>query len=277
MSVGVVGGLSITTSSRAAPVRGSTALAPRVVRRPRRSTGGGTDVRLAARLHGRHPLSRGYCGRRIDLTCCTTVPDVPRVWILSSTRGGVWYRIEPSDGLEFDTGSPTRSRPSLRRQPSLRACWEFLYCAPDEIPRLDPTVHIGVESRSATGPAAGDDYWHAVTRVAVACSCRAGCSCGRGRRSPRGHGSWRAAWSSRCGAARRRRDVPVDADGARWVIADSQVDVRDTTGAGDSSAGAIVAAVSAGADSRPPRHSREAPHASCSSDWGIPPSPVPTR
>jgi sugar/nucleoside kinase (ribokinase family) len=251
MSVGIVGGLSIDHlvneqhGARFNCLGGPglyAALGARLV--------AGTDVRLAARLPQSTPAFwRVLRAAGIDLTSCTIVPDVPRVWILNSTRGRRLVPVEPPSGLEFDTGSVDPEPPVVPPATFFDRLLGVLYCAPDEIPRHDPTVHIGVDPDQLQVLRRGDDYWHAVTTgraVLLPSRVQLAAVAGDPRAATR-------ELAGRLGVSVvARLDVDgmyaVDADGARWVIRDSRVDVRDTTGAGDSSAGAIVAAVSAGAD-----------------------------
>jgi sugar/nucleoside kinase (ribokinase family) len=124
-----------------------------------------------------------------------------------------------------------------------------LFCSPPALPDTGANLLVAVDPDQRYVRAHGDDYWRAVavpggvllpSRVQLA-----GVDA-----DPRRAARRLVATTGVRVIARLDADgmLAVDTDGRRWTVTDDNVRVVDTTGAGDASAGAIAAALNAGAD-----------------------------
>jgi sugar/nucleoside kinase (ribokinase family) len=212
----------------------------------------GTTVRLLANLPtSTAAFTEVLTGAGVDLTSCHTTPDIPRVWILTSARGRRLLPIEPPPGSEFGTDDETADEHPLPAADAdfFNGLSGVLYCSPDHLNQSPTPMLTGVDPDQRHILDRGEDYWQAIAaRPGILLPSRVQLA----TVAPEPRAAARAL------ATRLRVDVAarldadgiytVDTTGAQWLIQDSRVNAVDTTGAGDTSAGAIVAALAAGAD-----------------------------
>jgi sugar/nucleoside kinase (ribokinase family) len=248
-TVGIVGGLSVDHLVRE-PVGARfhclggpglyAALGARLV--------AGTAVRLLADLPAATPAFTDVLREAgVDLTHCRRTPDVPRVWILTSARGRRIVPLDAPAGSEFDTGDDPGPAPPPVGEAFRVGLGALLYCSPS---RLEPAPTLtGVDPDQRLVLRHGMEYWQSITshpgvllpsRVQLATVAP----------DPRAAARHLAVQLRVPVVARLDVDGmhAVDPTGAEWSITDDDVEVVETTGAGDASAAAIVAALAQGAD-----------------------------
>jgi sugar/nucleoside kinase (ribokinase family) len=250
--VGVIGGLSIdhlvidpvgARFSRPGGPGLYAALGARVV--------AGIDVRLYAGLpRSTNAFTEVLSATGVDCAHCPKTVDVPRVWVLNSAQGRRLVPTTPPPGLEF--GSDDETLDDVAAAPS-SAFFEglagVLYSSPTTIPTPASTALVGVDPDQRQVLDQGDEYWQSIAvQGGVLLPSRLQLTMLSA--DPR-EAAARLAASYRISVV-ARLDVDgmyaVDPTGDAWTVHDSRVDVLDTTGAGDTSAGAIIAALAAGAD-----------------------------
>lgn len=213
----------------------------------------GTRVRLLALLPDDEPRFSALFGRLgIDASGCARVASVPRVWMLTSAEGRRVVETRPrSVELEGAPGEePGESEDEEETLPPASVLPDLdglLESSPLERPAMEARV-VGIDPHQLPLQRDGLRYL--------------------GRVSPAGalvlpsRVQLRLLDADPRAAARRIRDelgldvvARLDADGmavvtrdGEWTVRDPDVRVVETTGAGDSSAAAIVAALAAGAD-----------------------------
>lgn len=209
----------------------------------------GTSVELCANLPDDEPrFGRLFAELGIGTGACLAVPEVPRLWILNSAEGRRILPTRPPGGVELETaGEPDEEIP-LPRAAALGAVDALLDSSPEDPAGLAPGVLVGVDPHQLRLGESGLDY---LARV-----------------SPPGSVILPSRVQLRLVdpdvrvAARRIRDelgrsvvARLDAEGMLVLDAaggpassvhDRAVRVVETTGAGDASAAAIVAALAAG-------------------------------
>lgn len=251
--VGIVGGLSIDhlVSEPASAARFNRLGGPGLYAALGARLVPGARVRLLANLPASTPaFRRVLTDAGVDLTACPTVPDVPRVWLLTSTRGRRLVPVEPPAGSEFATDDDVDEAPVPAPDPRFfGGLAGVLYCAPSHLGRGPTRLLTAVDPDQRRVRDLGEEYWHAmvadpgvllpsrVQLAGVAAEPRAAA-----RLLARRHDVKVAARLDAEGI------YAVEPAGAEWLIQDGRVEVVDTTGAGDTSAGAILAALAAGAD-----------------------------
>ena len=212
----------------------------------------GTEVRLHTALPRSTPeFTRTLRAAGVDLGTCTEVPDVPRLWILNSAQGRRIVHTKPPLGLELDARDGPDPECDNAELPTafLRELDGILYCAPRSIHATSNGSVVGVDPDQHQIHSRGSEYWRAIaipggvllpSRVQLATL------------GPEPHiaAQQLAASTGLCVAARLDTEgaYAVDPTGRHWTIRDDHAEIADTTGAGDASAGAIVAALAAGAD-----------------------------
>jgi sugar/nucleoside kinase (ribokinase family) len=228
----------------------------------------GTAVRLLADLPAAAPAFAGVLREAgVDLTHCRETPDVPRVWILTSARGRRIVPLDAPAGSEFDTaddlGPPLPPVVSDFR----RGLDGLLYCSPS---RLEPTPTVtGVDPDQRLVLRHGMRYWQSIrsdpgvllpSRVQLATVAP----------DPRAAARELAVHLRVPVVARLDADGmhAVDSTGSQWSITDHHAEVNETTGAGDTSAAAIVAALAHGADLPTAAAYGVSVARICLSDWG---------
>jgi sugar/nucleoside kinase (ribokinase family) len=187
----------------------------------------------------------------IDITFAPQVEDVPRVWIVTAPEGRRIFSTSPPSGNELADidARDLRDERSAPNAPFLAGLDGVLYCSPSSLPDTPSSTLVAVDPDQRCVQARGDGYWRAIavpggvllpSRVQLAGI------------DPDPHRAARrlAAITGVRVIARLDADgmLAVDASGREWTVTDRDVHVVDTTGAGDASAGAITAALSAGAD-----------------------------
>jgi sugar/nucleoside kinase (ribokinase family) len=210
----------------------------------------GTDVRVSCPLPDDDPrFTRLLDACGADLRYVTRVPTVPQLWILNSAFGRRIVKQSTGAGTELERPEPD---PEDRLPPSAAEFYDGLdglvSSSPELRPPCDGTVRIGLDPHQDLVAAGGLTYLRdVVTAGTVLLPSRVQLTLLDA--DPR-----RAA---RTLAA--ELDLPVvarlDAEGAyvatadgTWSVRDRAVEVVETTGAGDSSAAAVVAALAAGAE-----------------------------
>jgi sugar/nucleoside kinase (ribokinase family) len=211
----------------------------------------GTDVRLHAAIPRSTPgFASVLDAAGIDLEFCVAVPDVPRVWILTAAQGRRLVPTTPPPGLEVgDADEGVSGEQPQPPPPFFDGLAGLLYCAPRTFGRGPAGVLVGVDPDQREVRGRGDDYWRSVavpggvllpSRVQLVAL----------GPDPR-QAARRLATTTGVDVV-ARLDVEgihtVDRSGEEWSIHDTDVTVVDTTGAGDASAGAIVAALAQGID-----------------------------
>jgi sugar/nucleoside kinase (ribokinase family) len=247
--VGIVGGLSVDHVVREpAGARFSCLGGPGLYAALGARLVAGTEVRLLTGLPAVVPaFARTLQAAGVDLASCRGIDDVPRVWILTSERGRRIVPQEAPAGSEFAAGDDLGPEPPPVAPAFRDGLDGLLYCSPV---RLEPSpVLTGVDPDQRLVLRHGMRYWESVAaRPGVLLPSRV--QLATVATDP--------ARAARDLAVRLR--VPVvarlDADGMvaiepcgkQWTITDDAVEVVETTGAGDASAAAIVAALAHGAD-----------------------------
>ena len=206
----------------------------------------GTLVRLHTALPESEPdFATTLNSAGIDITHCVEVPDVPRVWILDSPHGRRVVSAAPPTGIELDAPEP---EPEHGRPALVDGVDGVLLCSPRALDVQAGAV-VGVDPDQREVARHGLAYWHSIavpggvllpSRVQLAGLAP----------DPRQAARHLATTTGVAVVARLDRDgaYAVAPDGRSWSVRDEHVELIDATGAGDASAGATVAALSAGAD-----------------------------
>ncbi len=211
----------------------------------------GTRVRLRCELPDAVPeFAETLTAARVDLSACTAVPDVVRVWLLDAPQGRRLVSTRPPPGLEIAGADDVIPAPEPDDNGFFTGLDGLLFCSPARLDRrYEGRTVVGVDPDQSLVNTLGWDYWEAV-RIASGVLLPSRVQLAALGAEPR------AAAERLAG----RLDVPViarlDADGAyavdpagpSWTVRDPAAEVVDTTGAGDTTAGATVAALAAGAD-----------------------------
>ncbi|MET8944565.1 PfkB family carbohydrate kinase [Streptomyces sp. NPDC004542] len=212
----------------------------------------GTDVRVSCPLPGDDPRFAALFDRfGWDLGHCAAVPAVPAVWILNSAHGRRIVSQHPQAGTELEGPREEKNEEEETSPEPPTAFFEGLdglvASSPARRPAAAPGTLVGLDPHQTLVARHGTGHLRAVTTAeTVLLPSRVQLTLVD--RDPR-----RAA---RDLAAALR--VPViarlDREGAyvvtgddTWSVRDSRVTVVETTGAGDASAGAVVAALAGGA------------------------------
>jgi sugar/nucleoside kinase (ribokinase family) len=208
----------------------------------------GTAVRLLADLPVAAPAFTDVLGEAgVDLTNCGSTPDVPRVWILTSARGRRIVPLDAPAGSEFDAGHDPGPAPPPVGEAFRAGLDGLLYSSPG---RLEPAPTLtGVDPDQRLVLRHGMEYWQSIaSRPGVLLPSRV--QLASVAPDPRAAARELAVHLRMPVVARLDVDGmhAVDPAGARWSITDDAVEVVETTGAGDASAAAIVAALAQGAD-----------------------------
>ncbi|MDR1431914.1 MAG: PfkB family carbohydrate kinase [Propionibacteriaceae bacterium] len=213
----------------------------------------GVEVRLAANLPADEPRFAELCDQLgVDRRYCVDVPAATRLWILNSFEGRRIVGTAAPTPVELEM--PGESKLAESEPPAdPRFCSgldALLESAPIRRPQVDAGLRVGIDPHQVPMRTEGIGYLRRVTPPAgIVLPSRVQL----------------ALIDSDVREAARRvsieLDTPVvarlDQDGIfvvdaaaahEWAVLDSEVKVEETTGAGDSSAAAIMAALALGAD-----------------------------
>lgn len=211
----------------------------------------GTAVELCANLPDDEPrFRRLFDELGVGLGASTAVPEVPRLWILNSAEGRRIVPTRPPGGVELESREPAEEERPLPPATALGPVDALLDSSPETAAGLAPGVLVGVDPHQLLLGESGLDYLERVSPPgAVILPSRV---------------QLRLIDPDPRAAARRIRDelgrsvvarldaegmVVLDAEGGPGAsVRDEEVRVVETTGAGDASAAAIVAALAAGRD-----------------------------
>ena len=232
----------------------------------------GTGIRLSCPLPGDDPRFTALSDRfGWDRRYCPAVPDVPRVWILDSVRGRRIVSLEPPAGTELEHGG--RADPGDGTLPPPPAAFfdgidALVASAPAERPAVTPGTRTGLDPHQVLIARHGTAHLHAIaTPDTVLLPSRVQLTLLDP--DPR-----RAARDLAAGL-RLPVVARLDAEGVyvatadgTWSVRDARVAVVETTGAGDASAGAVVAALAGGADPVEAAAFGVAAARTALSDWG---------
>ncbi|MCJ1697353.1 carbohydrate kinase family protein [Rathayibacter caricis] len=211
----------------------------------------GTAVRLATALpEDDDRFGALFEDLGIDTTWSSSVPTVPRVWILNSPEGRRIVATAPPSAVELELGEqPLEAEPAL---PDADGFGEGLQALLDSSPlarsRAGASTVTGVDPHQLALHSEGLRYLRRVTPangILLPSRVQLGLIDGDARAAAR-----RLASELQVPVvARLDREgmYLVTAEGT-WTMHDEAVRVRETTGAGDSSAAAILAALAGGAD-----------------------------
>lgn len=211
----------------------------------------GTDVRVSCPLPEDDPrFARIFDEFGVDRRHCRQVPTVPRLWILNSARGRRIVTQHTPAGTELDGHRPELDEdplpsPAVGFQDGLDG---LVASSPAERPAADPKTRVGLDPHQTLVADHGLRYLRRVvsaTTVLLPSRVQLRLLDDDPRRAARsladGLGLPVVARLDAEGS------YVVTADGI-WSVRDRAVTVVETTGAGDASAAAVVAALAAGAD-----------------------------
>lgn len=212
----------------------------------------GTRVMLRTAMPSSVPaFSEVLTAAKVDLSLCGVARDVPRVWILDSPEGRRLVLTRPPAGLEIaevDEGLPAaRSTPKKKDFPQLDA---LLLCSPLRLPSdVKDAAIVGIDPEQRKTKANSLSYWKRITIPQKSVLLPSRLQLVSVDDDP-----FRAALHL-CEVLNVPVIAKLDADGAlavdksgAWHVIDEQVQVVDTTGAGDAMAGAALAAIASGYD-----------------------------
>jgi sugar/nucleoside kinase (ribokinase family) len=208
----------------------------------------GTQVRLYARLPDDEPrFAKVFQELGIDTPATVREPQAMRLWILNSQQGRRLVTTSPTGAVEIE-GTQAEPEVELEEVPVTGKLDGLLDSSPLERPAVAESVRVGIDPHQLPLQAEGLEYLRRVgppralvlpSRVQLRLIDPDPLAAARAIRAHLGLDV----------IARLDRDgmVVISADG-EWSVRDPDVRLVETTGAGDSSAGAIVAAWTAGAD-----------------------------
>lgn len=209
----------------------------------------GTRVSVLATLPDDEPRFEQLFRRLgFDLAGVQRQAKASRLWILNSSEGRRIVSTAPAGEIELEGASLAAPSDEPRPVPVVGTLDGLLDSSPSQRPLVDPTVRVGIDPHQAPLRLEGIEYIRRVSPTdAIVLPSRV---------------QLRLIDNDPIAAAREIRDrfgldvvARLDKDGiaviarsGEWQIHDPDVSVVETTGAGDSSAAAIVAAWSAGSD-----------------------------
>ncbi|GAA3669267.1 hypothetical protein GCM10022224_036790 [Nonomuraea antimicrobica] len=189
----------------------------------------------------------------VDLSACTPVPDPVRVWLLDSPQGRRVVTTAPPPGMEIAEADDTVSAPGPIPPGFFTGLDGLLFCSPAQLDRrYDERTVVGVDPDQSQVSKLGWAYWEAIS-VASGVLLPSRVQLAALHPEPRVAARRLAVRLNLAVVARLDAEGAYVADpaGPSWTVRDSAIggdDIIDTTGAGDTMAGATVAALAAGAD-----------------------------
>jgi len=211
----------------------------------------GTKVILRTVLPSSVPdFSEMLTAANVDLSLCDVASEVTRVWILDSPEGRRLVLTAPPAGLEIAGTDEVPVAPltsKAKRFPRLDA---LLLCSPQRLPvDVKDAAIVGIDPEQRKTNAKSLSYWKRITILQKSVLLPSRLQLVSVDNDP-----FRAALR-----LFDMLNVPViaklDVDGAlavdengAWHVNDEEVQVVDTTGAGDAMAGAALAAIASGCD-----------------------------
>jgi sugar/nucleoside kinase (ribokinase family) len=211
----------------------------------------GATVRLATNLPLDDPRFGELFGRLdIDLAHSVDLPTVPRVWILTAPEGRRIVETTPQSAVELEVAA--HDDDSDAELPAGQDFYDglgaLLDSSPLERPSVPADVLVGIDPHQVPLLRDGLAYLRRVTSDgAVVLPSRV--QLGLIDPDPRVAARRIADELDVSVVARLDRDgMYVVSHADAWTVRDDAVDVQETTGAGDSSAAAIMAALALGAD-----------------------------
>ncbi|TAM67563.1 MAG: hypothetical protein EPN48_13050 [Microbacteriaceae bacterium] len=211
----------------------------------------GADVRLHADLpRDDVRFAQLFDRLRIDTATCAHADSIPRVWILNSPDGRRIVSTSTTGTVELETATIASETAAAIEVPD--AFYDgldgLLESSPERRPPTANATIVGIDPHQLRVLSAGLDHLRDVTPDgAVILPSRVQLTLID--EDARAAARRIVATLGNPVVARLDSDgmYVVAADG-QWIVRDENVDVCETTGAGDSSAAAIVAALTTGAD-----------------------------
>jgi sugar/nucleoside kinase (ribokinase family) len=186
----------------------------------------------------------------IDITHCSSTPGALKVWILNSPEGRRIVTTAPvgDTELEADAEADEESDPAVPAE-FLRGLDGLLRSSPmSELADIEVATIVGVDPHQVPMRKEGSAYLRRVLPAGSALL-PSRVHLRRLDNDPRRAAARLSAELGSPVFARLDADGIYVVDGGRaWHVVDDAVRVEETTGAGDASAAAIVAALAAGAD-----------------------------
>jgi sugar/nucleoside kinase (ribokinase family) len=209
----------------------------------------GTQVRLYARVPDDGPrFAKVFLEFGIDMSATVREPQAMRLWILNSAQGRRIVATSPTGPVELESARTAEPEGDADEVPLTAGIDGLLDSSPLERPAVAGSVRVGIDPHQLPLQTEGLGYLRRIcppralvlpSRVQLRLIDPDPLAAARGIRARLGLDV----------IARLDRDgiVVISGDG-EWAVRDPAVRVVETTGAGDSSAGAILAAWTAGAD-----------------------------
>jgi sugar/nucleoside kinase (ribokinase family) len=220
----------------------------------------GTTVRLAAGLPDAEPrFEELFASLGVDVSSCWAVADVPRLWILNSAEGRRLVETTPPSAVEIESAAPEPARAEddaeavgdgAEGEAFFAGLDGLLDSSPLTRPAAASSTVVGIDPHQLPLQAEGLDHLRRVVPPGgVVLPSRV--QLGLIDDDPRQAARLIARELGVAVVARLDREgmYLTDAGAERaWTVRDPAVRVTETTGAGDSSAAAIVAALAQGSD-----------------------------
>lgn len=212
----------------------------------------GVGVRVATGLPDDEPrFAALFDSLGIDRGSSTPTPTVPRLWILDSRSGRRIVDVAPPSAVELETSAPTAAPADddlITPEGFYPRLAALLDSSPLRRPAATPSTMVGIDPHQVPLQRDGMDYLRRVAcagDVLLPSRVQLALIDGDVRAAAR-----RIADELQVSVVARldREGMAVIMPSQEWIVQDRDVEVRETTGAGDSSAAAILAALAVGAD-----------------------------